>query len=305
MATNSTRGNAKIWFIGGGVVAAAALVIFLRNYPPAPADAAGTVGAAQRYSSTQITKNDVTVAPDALTTWLQSDTFDKIVKDPEAREIFTNAAFLQVAMDATAKNFLEIGNVTSHAVNAVIGDKAVREALHSESVKVLIDDARIQELLATDASKVVLDPAVQAAMLKDESVKVVFENGAILQFLSEASKVATLRGDAAKVGELQGDASKVGYLRGDAAKVGELQGDAAKVGYLRGDASKVTLSEAVNFLTTDSAKVFADNASMLQTALNNDAVLQAIKNGAFMQAVSNGAVRDALVEEARKAKNND
>jgi len=69
MATNSgNRGNAKIWFIGGGVVAAAALVIFLRNYPPQPADAAGTVGAAQRYSSTQITKDDVTVAPDAC--WL-------------------------------------------------------------------------------------------------------------------------------------------------------------------------------------------------------------------------------------------
>jgi len=68
--------------------------MFFRNYPPQPADAAGTVGAAQRYSSTQITKDDVKVAPDALTTWLQSDTFDRIVRDPKAREIFTSAAFL-------------------------------------------------------------------------------------------------------------------------------------------------------------------------------------------------------------------
>ena len=45
----STR---KWVFIGVGVVAAAALVVFFQSYPPRPTDSAATIGAAQRYHST-------------------------------------------------------------------------------------------------------------------------------------------------------------------------------------------------------------------------------------------------------------
>ena len=89
---NSSR---KWMFIGGGVVAAVALVIGFQNYPPQPKDATGTIGAAQRYHEPQITGADVKVSQDELTTWIQSDTFDRIVKDPQARKLFTDAAVLQ------------------------------------------------------------------------------------------------------------------------------------------------------------------------------------------------------------------
>src|SRR4029434_9195617 len=129
MATNSgNRGNARIWFIGGGVLVALAVVMFFRNYPPAPADAAGTVVGAQRYSSTQITKDDVNVRPNELTTWLQSDTFDKIVRDPKAREIFTSAAFQQLVSDANARHI-----VTSDASKLLVTSDAVGKFFASEA----------------------------------------------------------------------------------------------------------------------------------------------------------------------------
>src|SRR5262245_2545549 len=94
---NSTR---KWVFIGVGVVAAAALVVLFQHYPPQPNDSAATIGAAQRYHSTQITGADVKVSQDELTTWIQSDTFDRIVKDPEARKLFTDAAVISMFNDA-------------------------------------------------------------------------------------------------------------------------------------------------------------------------------------------------------------
>ena len=90
MARNS--GNKGKIFMVGGIVAAAAVVVFLNNYPPKPQDAAGTVGAAQRHYETQITGSDVTVSPDAVATWIQSDTFDRIAKDPTARALFASEA---------------------------------------------------------------------------------------------------------------------------------------------------------------------------------------------------------------------
>jgi hypothetical protein len=97
---NSTR---KWVFVGVGVVAAAALVVFFQNYPPQSKDAAGAIGAAQRYHSTQITGVDVKVSQDELTTWIQSDTFDRIVRDPQARKLFADAAVISMFNDAAHK----------------------------------------------------------------------------------------------------------------------------------------------------------------------------------------------------------
>jgi len=96
---------------------AAALVVFFQNYPPQPKDAAGTIGAAQRYHETQITGADVKVSQDAVTTWIQSETFDRIVKDPQARRLFTDAAVQDMILAAGRKfadgDSVKVGRVLS------------------------------------------------------------------------------------------------------------------------------------------------------------------------------------------------
>ena len=96
----AVQSSTKKWmFIGGGVIAAAALVVGFQNYPPQPKDAAGTIGAAQRYHEPQISAADVKVSQDELTTWIQSETFDRIVRDPKARKLFTDAAVTTALTD--------------------------------------------------------------------------------------------------------------------------------------------------------------------------------------------------------------
>jgi len=96
----AVQSSTKKWmFIGGGVIAAAALVVGFQNYPPQPKDAAGTIGAAQRYHEPQISAADVKVSQDELTTWIQSETFDRIVKDPQARKLFADASVAAALTD--------------------------------------------------------------------------------------------------------------------------------------------------------------------------------------------------------------
>jgi len=122
MAVQSS--TTKWVFIGGGVIVAALLVVFFQNYPPKPTDAAATIGAAQRYHEPQITGADVKVDEDAVTAWVQSDTFDKILKDPQARKLFTDAAvqaYFQeraVALSVVSKEQLRAGNVTAEQLRA-------------------------------------------------------------------------------------------------------------------------------------------------------------------------------------------
>jgi hypothetical protein len=138
---NSSR---KWMFIGGGVVAAVALVIGFQNYPPQPKDSTGTIGAAQRYHEPQITGADVKVSQDELTTWLQSDTFDRIVKDPEARRLFANEA-VQRVLAADARNQIALaGDSRNRNQVNLAGDANNRLSV--------ADDARNQVKLAGDAN---------------------------------------------------------------------------------------------------------------------------------------------------------
>src|SRR4249920_4121793 len=100
-AQNSTK---KWIFIGGGLVIAAVLVVFYQNYPPKTADAAGTIGGAERYHAPQIAQSDVKVDQTELTTWLQSDVYDKIAKDPEARKLFANESVRVALANDSVRN---------------------------------------------------------------------------------------------------------------------------------------------------------------------------------------------------------
>ncbi len=177
-AQNSTR---KWMFIGGGVIAAAALVVGFQNYPPQPKDAAGTIGAAQRYHEPQITGDDVKVTQDELTVWLQSETFDRIVKDPEARRLFTN-----------------------EAVQRVLADDARRQLSVSDDARKQIqvaDDARKQIQVADDARKQLSigDLAAVNAALQNDAIRFALSSEAFCRAMANDAMRNALVGEARKL----------------------------------------------------------------------------------------------------------
>ena len=177
---NSTR---KWVFIGVGVIAAAAFVVFFQSYPPQPKDAAATIGAAQRYHATQITGADVKVSQDELTTWMQSDTFDRIVKDPQARKLFTDAAVLSMFDEAARKR----GDGSAKLVDESnkLEDRSAKLALGG--VRERLDESnKLEDRSAKLALGGVRQQVDESTKLTDESAKLAL--GGVRQQVDESRK---------------------------------------------------------------------------------------------------------------------
>ena len=77
-----------------GLVATAALALVVMKfmgYPPIDG-AQGTIGAAKRYQADQIAPSDVKV-DDSAQAFVQSDVFDQLMKDPDARQMLASPSF--------------------------------------------------------------------------------------------------------------------------------------------------------------------------------------------------------------------
>ncbi len=76
-----------------GIAAAAVIAIgyfAVNGFPPVGPGAEGTVGAAKRYQSEQMTSKDVVVEGKEAQSFLQSETFDQLIKSPAARKVLAN-----------------------------------------------------------------------------------------------------------------------------------------------------------------------------------------------------------------------
>src|ERR1043166_6918740 len=87
----STVAKKVVWgFATVGVAAVAAFVFF--GFPPVGPGHEGSIGAAKRDQTSQVAPGDVKVPDAQVQQFVQSDTFDKLLKDPAARAFLTNLA---------------------------------------------------------------------------------------------------------------------------------------------------------------------------------------------------------------------
>jgi len=98
MSTNGTFRRRTIW---AGVAVAAVAAIFVGQYyfdiPSSGEQAAGTVAPAQRYRAQQIQPSDVKLGDQQVAQLMQSEAFEKIVKDPQLRALAADANFQALA----------------------------------------------------------------------------------------------------------------------------------------------------------------------------------------------------------------
>ena len=258
----AVQSSSRKWmFIGGGVVAAVALVIGFQNYPPQPKDSTGTIGAAQRYHEPQITGADVKVSQDELTTWLQSETFDRIVKDPEARRLFTNEAVMRTVTDE-ARNRIELAEEAQARIQ-------------------IADDARVELALAGDANA-----RLQIADDARNKIQLAEAASAKLELATDARAKLELAADARNKIELAEAARVVLAVAGDAQSKMQLAAEARNKMELAAEArAKLEL---------------ANNSAAKFSALDNGLIHAALRSEAFCRVLVDEALLNQLMSEARR-----
>ena len=100
--------------IGLAAAAAVVLVTFsITGYPPIGKGTEGTIGQANRYQAPQpqMSASDVKLGDTAVQEFLQSDMFDRLMKDENARKLLADAS-----------------------VRAMLADTAVNRSLRDQSV---------------------------------------------------------------------------------------------------------------------------------------------------------------------------
>jgi hypothetical protein len=82
------------------IVAVAAIGYFAINgFPPTGWGTQGTVGAATRHQSEQITKSDVVLGDTKSQAILQTEFFDRVSKDPQLQNLLADKNFSKLMAD--------------------------------------------------------------------------------------------------------------------------------------------------------------------------------------------------------------
>ena len=149
---DSQMGRKVMWSVAAAAVLALVAMKFM-GYPPTGPGAEGTIGAAARYQAPQIGDQDVAVAPDeaAVQAFMQSETFDLLVKDDNARALLGDASFRTL--------------LASPEFMKALADPQIRTALASPRLAHYLSDPDLRTRLDSPELKLALqDPGFRAAL---------------------------------------------------------------------------------------------------------------------------------------------
>jgi hypothetical protein len=121
--------KSTLW-IGIGAAAAAAIVagVLLVQWPPDAKNAQGTIVPAQRYRAEQIKAEDVKLGDQAVTQFMQTEAFERMVKDPQVRAMALDPDF-----QALAKNG-QLNGLLMNAASAVAQAKSMVASHNADAV---------------------------------------------------------------------------------------------------------------------------------------------------------------------------
>jgi hypothetical protein len=168
--------RAKLVF---GLSAAAVVVligVYLVGYPPVE-EGAATIGAAKRYQAQQMAASDVKLGDQAAQKFMQSDTFDRILRDPHARKLLGDGKF---------QEFFSDPNVSPAFKHSEFGAALQHIATDANLVKVFGDPEMAQAIGNDDIAAALVDHDMVTA-LKDESLEVALKNAEIRDAFADAA----------------------------------------------------------------------------------------------------------------------
>jgi hypothetical protein len=172
-----------------GLAAAAVIVLgvyTITGFPPVGRGTEGTIGAAQKYQAPQISDKDVTLGDGTAQEFLQSEAFDQLAKDPDARDLVSNVNMRNILADAAFRRELASRDVravlSNQAIHNVFADALMRQELEDQ-LKANMSAEAVKKAMGTDVRGSEARAAV-ARMLSDAGVRSVLQKDVIRQALS-------------------------------------------------------------------------------------------------------------------------
>jgi hypothetical protein len=159
-----------------GLAAAAAIVLAVfayKGFPPDLGGSEGAIGAATRYQAGQIAASDVKLGDQATQEFLQSDLFDKLMKDESVRKALSDPGIRQALADPAIRVAL-----ADSALRAALTDPEMRKALSDPGIRAALNDPAMRVALSNPGiAKALRDPSLAAALASADLRAALTSNG--------------------------------------------------------------------------------------------------------------------------------
>ena len=190
--------------LGIAAVAVIAIGYFaVRGFPPVGPGSEGTVGAAKKYQSEQISAKDVVLQSPEVQRVLQSDSFRRLVSNPETRAILASKDFQKAMGSAQVQAFLATaaqdgatakaldGALDASAVSGLMGRLATDSAA-AAAVGAALSDAAVAKAFDGAAAKAAENASAKAidgasAKAIDQALGKAIQDAGLAKMLADAA----------------------------------------------------------------------------------------------------------------------
>jgi hypothetical protein len=291
--------RAKILWGVTGVAAAAIVSIFVFGYPPiGNSGTEGSIGQAQRYQGATLSAKDISVPDTDVQQFIQSETFDRLLKDREAREallaMFRNQelamalALPQVRTLAADRAALEAFGRPS--VQSLFANNDAREALAAPTVAALLPSMRphlenaafVEAFALPGIEQAFAAPAIQTALIQG-NLEVLMAQPSLAAFVSRPGVANVLQDANARLA-----LSNPMFVRLLAmpAMQNALADQAAMKILVSPNLAAVMADARVSMALAKPSVVSALGQPAIQTGLANAALMSALNVSAFERALA-------------------
>jgi hypothetical protein len=153
------------------LAAAAAIVLAffaMRGFPKVDQGSEATIGAAKRYQAGQIANKDVVLGDQSVQQFMQSDVFDRLVKDPAAVKALSDASLrLRIA---DTKLLEALADPELVASLKLYGNAALLSGLSCDDCRLALESAEVQAALRVKSFASSLQDAEVISALQDSKI---------------------------------------------------------------------------------------------------------------------------------------
>jgi hypothetical protein len=290
-ATGGLMRTKVLW----GLAAAAGIVLAALAYtgfPPESGGSEGAIGAAKRYQAGQIAASDVKLGDQAAQEFLQSDLFDKLMKDDATRKLLSDDNFRQMAGRTEFRNLLLAPELKGLLDTSALADGKVALALANDDLAFALSSEELGGAFANAHFRRALeDPEFRLRL-----------SGELRQLATNTDLRNSVQNDVAFKGELRNLETQLGLLKSEAFLRALNSVEFRRVAFsdqflkIFSDAQLVAALESAEFrnLLVNSNLRAGLRVAGLSQALSNQNFRQLAASGALHQALKNDLLIRAL-----------